>query len=420
MPRIALVVPSSTYRVDGFLDAARRAGVDVVVASNHRPVLSDASGDRHVEIDLDHPQKAATRIADHGARVALDAVLGIDDRGVQIAALAAARLGLSHSPVAAVDATRDKARARAALEGAPGVDQPPYRLARPGDDVAALATQVGLPVVVKPVSLSASRGVIRADDPDAAAAAAARTRQILADAGEAPNAPLLVEGYVPGDEVALEGLVTEGSLEVLALFDKPDPLEGPYFEETLYVTPSRHPRARQDAIGAAAQAAVDALGLVHGPVHAEFRLDGDRVVVLELAARTIGGLCGQSLRFGLDMSLEEVIVRHATGLPLRALAREGGASGVMMLPIPRAGVLVDVGGVNEARAVPGIEEVTITIPSGGVVRPLPEGDRYLGFAFARASTPEQVEDALRRAHAALDVRIDEHGPARVDATCASD
>lgn len=420
MPRIALVVPASTYRADGFLDASRRTGVDVVVASNHRPVLSDAAGDRHVEIDLDRVDDSAARIAEHGARVPLDAVLGIDDRGVQIAALAAERLGLSHTPAAAVDATRDKARARAALEGAPGVDQPPYRVVEPDDDVATIATQVGLPVVVKPVSLSASRGVIRADEPDAAAAAADRTRQILAAAGENPDAQLLVEGYVPGHEVALEGLVTEGRLEVLALFDKPDPLEGPYFEETLYVTPSRHPRARQDAVEAAAQAAVDALGLVHGPVHAEFRLDNDRVVVLELAARTIGGLCGQSLRFGLDMSLEEVIVRHATGLPLRALAREGGASGVMMLPIPRAGVLEGVGGVDKARAVAGIEEVAITIPSGGAVHPLPEGDRYLGFAFARASTPDEVEGALRRAHAELDVQISDRAPARVDATCASD
>ena len=420
MPRIALVVPASTYRVGGFLDAARRAGVDVVVASNHRPVVGDASGERHVEIDLEQPGEAAAAIAGHAKGFPLAAVLGIDDRGVQIAALAAERLGLAHSPVAAVERTRDKAKARAALDGAAGVDQPPYRLAGPGDDVSGLAREVGLPVVVKPVSLSASRGVIRADDPEAAAAAAARTRRILADAGEDATGPLLIEGYVPGAEVALEGLVTDGALDVLALFDKPDPLEGPYFEETLYVTPSRHPPALQQAVARAAQAAVVALGLVHGPVHAEFRLDGDRVVVLELAARTIGGLCGQSLRFGLEMSLEEVIVRHAAGLPLHAMGREGGASGVMMLPIPRAGVLAHVGGVDEARAVPGVEEVAITIPTGGAVRPLPEGDRYLGFAFARAPTPGEVEDALRRAHAELDVQIRQDAPARVDPTCASD
>jgi biotin carboxylase len=283
-----------------------------------------------------------------------------------------------------------------------GIPQPGFRVLRPGDD----AGTVNLPAVLKPVPLSASRGVVRADDPAAARAAEARIRAILADAGEDPDGPVLAETYEPGAEVAVEALLRAGELEVLAVFDKPDPLEGPYFEETIYVTPSRLPAERLRLVEETAAAAARALGLREGPVHAELRLDGDRIRVLELAARSIGGLCSRALRFGAGISLEEVILRHALGLPLGDHAREQAAAGVMMLPIRRAGTLREVRGLDAARAVPGVSDVRITIAPGRPVVPLPEGDRYLGFAFARGETPAEVEAALRAADAALDVVLD--------------
>ena len=273
--------------------------------------------------------------------------------------------------------------------------------------MAQLAGEVGLPCVVKAVSLSASRGVIRADDPPAADAAAERVRAILAEAGEDPDAPLLVERYVPGVEVAVEGLLRGGALEILAVFDKPDPLEGPYFEETIYVTPSRLPAETLEAVSLLTAEAAAALGLVEGPIHAELRIDGGSVWMLELAARSIGGLCSRSLRFGMGVSLEELILRHALGLPLDDLSREAAASGVMMLPIPKAGVLKEVRGQAEARAVPGVTGLEISIAPGKAVRALPEADRYLGFLFARGETPEQVERTLRTAHGQLEIVIGE-------------
>jgi biotin carboxylase len=260
--------------------------------------------------------------------------------------------------------------------------------------------------VVKPISLAASRGVIRADDPESARVAAERIRAILAEAERPADEPLLVEEYVPGEEVAVEGLLRGGQLDVLAVFDKPDPLVGPYFEETLYVTPSRLPPAGQRQVCEAVGAAASALGLREGPVHAEVRIDpAGQPWVLELAARSIGGLCSRSLRFGTGVSLEELILRHALSLPLDPV-REQAAAGVMMLPIPAAGTLREVTGQDEARAVPGITELELPIRPGRPVRPLPEGDRYLGFLFARAATPEEVESALRTAHAHLGIVID--------------
>ena len=278
---------------------------------------------------------------------------------------------------------------------------PDYRVVAPGQSVAAAASQVGYPCVVKPVSRSGSQGVIRVDDDVQAVAAVDRVRAIVG-----PLEPVLVEGFVAGAEVAVEGLLVTGALQVLAVFDKPDPLDGPFFEETIYVTPSRQPALVQASLAATVTAAAAALGLREGPVHAELRVGADgRPVVIEVAARSIGGLCSRALRFGAGVSLEEVIVRHAVGAGLDGLRREARASGVMMLPIRAAGVLEQVSGQAEALAVDGVVGLEISIPAGRPVVPLPEGDRYLGFVFARGPTPAGVELALRRAEAALDVVV---------------
>ena len=423
MARVLLVLPTSTYRAHDFLAAARKLGVEAAVASDERQAMADAAGDGALEVDLDAPEHAAARIEELARRRPLDAVVAVDEQGVRTAALATERLGLRGNPPGAAAAARDKRRMRAAL-GAAGVPQPAWRALEPGQDPAAAATEIGFPMVIKAVGLSGSRGVIRADDADEAHCAAARVRAIAAGtgteaaarggagvegaepAGGDPPPTLLVEGYVPGGEVAVEGLLTDGRLEVLAVFDKPDPLEGPYFEETIYVTPSRLPAPVLGTIERTCAAAATALGLREGPVHAELRVDGDSAWVLEVAARPIGGLCSRVLRFGLGASLEEVILRHALGRPLEGMARQPGGAGVMMLPIPGEGVLREVRGREAALAVPGVKGLEITIPPGRTVRPLPEGDRYLGFLFARGAGPAEAEAALRAAHARLEVVLE--------------
>jgi biotin carboxylase len=403
--RVLLVLPSATYRAPDFLAAAAKLGAEVVVASEHRQAMSREMGDRSITIPLRQPEMAADAIVELAERSPIDAIVAVDDGGTRTAAAASARLGLRGNPPEAVALARDKAAMREAFARA-GVPQPEFRVFEPGADIAALAGEIGCPCVVKPLTLSGSRGVIRANDARAAADAAERIRSILADAGEDPAGPLLVERFVPGAEVALEGLMRGGRLEVLALFDKPDPLDGPYFAETIYVTPSRLPAEVAARVEEVAAGAAAALGLQEGPVHAELRVDGEAVTMLELAARSIGGLCARSLRFGLGLSLEEVILRHALGLPLDHLRREELASGVMMLPIRRGGTLREVRGQERARAVEGIAGLEISIAPGRPLRPLPEGDRYLGFIFAKAETPEQVEAALRKAHGELEVEVE--------------
>ncbi len=388
MRRVLLILPSATYRAPDFLAAARSLGVEVVLASETEQAMADAMGDRAIVLPLDDPDASVTAILGLHARDPIDAVVAVDDGGTLIAAMAATALGLPHNPAGAIAVTRDKLAMRRAFAAA-GVPQPRF----------APDEAIGFPRVVKPVGLSASRGVIRVDDPDELDATVARVTRIA-------DGPVIMEEYVPGIEVALEGLLDEGRLRVLAVFDKPDPLVGPYFEETIYVTPSRLPTGTLDAIGAVAADAAAAIGLREGPVHAEFRITHEgRIATLELAARSIGGLCARTLRFGAGIALEEVILRHALGIAIDDLTRERAAAGVMMLPIPRAGTLETVVGIDAARAVPGIVGVELTLRRGRNVVPLPEGDRYLGFVFARAETPADVEAALRAATDALDIVV---------------
>ena len=410
MPRVLLLIPSATYRAPDFMDAAGRLAIDVVVGSDRRQTLEALLPGRSVTVDLEQPEVGAHQIAAFARRYPLDAIVPVDDGGTLIAAYASELLGLPYNPVDAVAATRNKYLLRQRLAAA-GLPSPPFRLLPIDADPVAATVELAYPCVVKPLSLSGSRGVMRANDAGEFVAAFERLLAILADPGIAAEClgmtdAVLVEGYIPGREVSLEGLLTHGELRVLALFDKPDPLEGPFFEETIYVTPSRLPAAEQEAIAANTARAAHALGLRDGPLHAELRLNEQGAWPIDIAARSIGGLCSRTLTFGTGMSLEELILCHATGAPIPTFEREPRAAGVMMIPIPARGILQEVHGIDRAEAVPGIEGVTISIPRGRPVVPLPEGSEYLGFIFARGRTPAEVEASLRGAHAALNFMIE--------------
>jgi biotin carboxylase len=406
--RVLLLIPTTSYRTDDFMEAAGRLGVEVVVGTDRRQALESVLPGHTVALDLVDPERRLAAIVELAEAAPFRAVIGVDDETVLAAALAAERLGLAHNPVAAVAATRDKHTMRRRLADA-GLRSPRFRRIPLDADLGRLAREVSYPCVVKPLALSASRGVLRANDPVELSAAFRRVAAILASPDarrrSGDHEHLLVEDYLPGSEVALEGLLVEGALRVLALFDKPDSPEGPTFEETMFVTPSRHGPAVRRAVAGETEAACRALGLVDGPVHAELRVDRGVPWMLEVAARTIGGLCARSLRFGTGVSLEEIVLRHALGRDVAGLRRERAASGVLMLPIPRAGKLLGVSGLDEARAVDGVREVSITMHEGADVTPLPEGHRYLGFVFATAPSPAEVEAALRRAQGRLRIRI---------------
>ena len=404
MAHVVLLLHSESYRAADFLQAARQLGVDITVASDRRnPAASDAD-EGVLEVHLANPEVAASAIVEYAGETVVDAVVAVDDQGVAAAALASEQLGLPHNPPPAITATRNKADMRRRLAAA-RVRQPAYEVVKPDGDAQTAAKRLGFPLVVKPVSLSASQGVIRVDRADDLPATIERTRSIAQAQGRDQREPVLLERFVPGAEVAVEGLIRGGSLEILAIFDKPDPLDGPFFEETIYVTPSRLTPATQRSIRAVTSAAAKALGLSEGPIHAELRTRDGNAWLLEIAARSIGGLCARSLRFGLGVSLEQLILRQALDLPIHDLALTDAAAGVMMLPIPQAGRLRAVRGVDQARAVDRVAGVEITISHGQELVPLPEGSRYLGFVFARGQDPEEVEAALRAAHAELTFEI---------------
>ncbi len=404
MQRLAIILPSETYRARAFVEAARDLGVSLTVVSDKRQLLLDEAD--FILTDLASPVKAAGDIVDRHATTPFSAIVPVDDQGVLVAAYAAHELGLAHNHPAAVAVTREKAMMRRALRDK--VPQPPFVVVERSADVVEVAKSLKMPLVIKPLSLAASQGVIRIDAPDEAPEAVARIRRILACADRNPNEPLLFERFVPGQEVAVEGVLVAGSLKILAVLDKPDPLDGPYFEESIYVTPSRHHPEVLAEVASVTQRAIDAIGLSEGPIHAELRIDRSFVRLIELAARPIGGLCGQALQFGLlGTSLETMLLRAALGMRIPDVRSYHPASGVMMLPTPTTGTFRGILGQAEARAVDGITDLIVGIPIGEGVEAWPEGNRYLGFLFATGADPAEVELALRTAFSSLTIQIDE-------------
>ena len=416
--RLLLLFTTTGYQAAAFKEAADKLGIAAVAGSDRCHVLEDPWRDGAIPLRFEEPAASAKMVVEYAAKHLLDAVIPIGDKPTLTAAMACQALGLLHNSPAAVRACRDKYQFRQLLQAA-GVDGPAFcRLPAHSDSPPIPPPGVGFPCVLKPVSLSASRGVIRADNTEQFTGAFNRIQALLKtpDIRRTKDEAIewiLAENYLEGPEVALEGILDRGALQVLALFDKPDPLEGPYFEETIYTTPSRLPEAVQNQIVKCAEQAIAAVGLSHGPIHAELRLTPQGPRVLEVAARSIGGLCSRSLRFDAGMSLEELIIRHALNRPIGSVRREDAASGVMMIPVPAAGVLLEVRGQEKALETPGIEEIRITAKIQQTLVPWPEGSSYLGFIFARAassssatasspaSAPAEVEAALRTAHSKL-------------------
>ncbi len=412
--RLLLFTAKLGYQTRSFEEAAHKLGVQLVYVTDRCHQLEDPWGDQAIAVHFEAAETAAYNVMEAVRGQDVSGILALGDRPAAAAAYAARGLGMLHNHPAAVEACRSKLRMREIFRDA-GLNVPWFRdlPITPTPEPALLG--LSYPCVLKPLSLSASQGVVRANNRDEFLAAAARVRRLLQSAEilatrEANLDHLLVEGYIPGREVAVEGLLTDGELRILAIFDKPDPLEGPYFEETIYVTPSRLPESTQHAIEKCARDAVRALGLSHGPIHAEFRINDNGVWPLEVAPRPIGGLCARSLRFSFDgepelIGLEELLVRHALELPGWNSPRERTASGVMMIPVPKSGILEAISGEETARSVPDVAELMITARLHDAIAAWPEGSSYLGFLFARANTPEEVERALRKAHEKLAFKI---------------
>lgn len=414
MKRVLLLATTTGYQIRMFGDAARRLGVELLFATDRCDQLDDPWWDGAIPVRFHQEASTVEAIVTASEQRQIHGILAVGDRTTVAAAYAAQLLHLPANPPAAAKAARDKRLTRERLKDA--VLPTPAFIAVPrSTDPRAIRIPFPWPVVIKPATLSGSRGVIRADSAAQFVEAFARVQRLL-DATDVralqdPAAEaILIEEFIPGREYALEGVLEEGRVRTLAIFDKPDPLDGPFFEETLYVTPSRSQPAVQDAIRQATEDATRALGLHHGPVHAECRVNERDVYVLEVAARPIGGLCARALRFtgpdAAEAPLEELLLRQALGESLAGWHREAEASGVMMIPIPAAGVYRGVEGVDDAHRVPHVWDVRITAKPDQQLVPLPEGASYLGFIFARAASTDAVERALRDAHAQLRFTID--------------
>ncbi len=404
--RLLVISPPYSYRIAAFLQAARRVNIHADVASSgEHSIISAIHGGIH--IDYKNTEAALSTLMDvvreNGG---YDGVIGTDDNTVVLAALLSEKLGLPSNPPDAALKTRRKDIARQTLKEH-GCAVPAFRVLALDQPLRAQIAGFPFPAVIKPVNMAASRGVMRIDNPEQLVKAVERLKPILADSESPEDAnTALLEAFMPGAEIAYEGLLSGGRLKTIAIFDKPDALDGPFFEESYYITPSRQPQTAQERLKQTVASACAAYGLVEGPVHAELRIDGDKVRIIEVAARTIGGECSKSIRYGGQYHLEDLVIAHATGMNIELNETPDRASGVLMIPIPRAGLLRRVEGILAAQKVPLIDEISLAIRAGNLLTPLPEGSSYLGYIFASGESPAAVETALRTAHGHLHFVID--------------
>ena len=420
MKHVLLLATTTGYQVRSFGDAARAVGSTLTLATDRCDQLEDPWSDRAIAVRFGGEPDAVAAAVAACSRERPDAIVAVGDRPAVLAAHLTAALGLDGNPAAAAARSRNKLQAREALRSA-GLPTPEFEAVSLHDDPVRLAGHAAFPAVLKPLALSGSRGVIRVNDAAEFIEAFGRLRTLMMSPDirierDAAHDAALIESFVAGDEFAVEGALTRGDFQPFAIFDKPDPLEGPFFEESIYLTPSRQPAPVQEAIVSAVARAARALGLRHGPIHAECRVNASGVYVLEVAARPIGGLCARALRFEREsgpaglVSFEEVLLRHALGEDVRPYRREPAASGVMMIPIPQRGVFRGVDGVEAARRVANVDDVRITAKVDTLLVPLPEGHSYLGFIFAHGGDATAVERALREAHAQLRFLIEREVP----------
>jgi biotin carboxylase len=411
--RVLIIATTTGYQIRSFGEAAGKLGVRLAFASDRCDQLDDPWWDQAIPIRFHDEAASLGSILDATRSAVPDGVIAVGDRPVTIAARVNDAFGLPGNPPPAALASRNKLESRRMLDAA-GLLVPAFRVVSLAESPAEISSSLSYPVVLKPLTMSGSRGVIRADDRCEFVSAFNRIRALLEQRDvraerDGAHGSLLIESFIPGREYALEGVLTDGRLQMFAIFDKPDPLDGPFFEETIYVAPSREAEDVQSRIVSTVGAGASAIGLRNGPLHAECRVNDRGVYVLEIAARPIGGLCSKALRFVSphgEASLEEVLLRHALGEDVSRFSRERAASGVMMIPIPRRGIYKGVEGEDEARSVAHIVDLKITAKPDATVTPLPEGKSYLGFIFAHAPTPLAVEQALRTAQAKLRFIID--------------
>jgi biotin carboxylase len=413
MKRVLVLATTTGYQTRMFGAAAERQGIDLVYATDRCDHLDDPWRDGAIAVRFHEEWRSIDALLKALDTRPIHGILALGDRPTVMAAQVARQLNLPGHPPEAAVAARDKRLAREKYRHAGLLVPDTFAVPISGDPLT-IVPRVQFPAVLKPTVLSGSRGVIRADDAVSFAAAFLRIRRLLESTDvkqlRDPEADVIqIEQYVPGAEYALEGLLDRGRLQTIALFDKPDPLEGPFFEETIYVTPSRANAGMQAQMVTAVSRAAQALGLYHGPLHAEIRFNSKGPHVIEVAARPIGGLCAKTLRFerGAEtIGFEDLLLLHAAGEPIEAWRREHRASAVMMIPIPRSGIFRGVEGVDAAAAVPYVEEIEITAKRDQQLLALPEGSSYLGFIFARAATAKDADGALREAHGRLHFTID--------------
>ena len=407
---VILIIPSASYRTGPFMNAIKKLDLKVLVISDKSQVFSGKYPDNLIIINFNHWKDKSVEISKWAKNNGLKAVIGVDEESIVLAANLSNFLNVDHNSIESVLLTKNKYLMRTELIKT-GLCSPWFKIFSIYESSNKIINEISFPCVIKPTFLSGSRGVMRVNTKKELSEGIKTLNELLSldelrKRGGKQSDYIMIEEYIPGKEVAIEGIVSEGKLTMLAIFDKPELLEGPTFEETIIVTPSVLTKKIQYSLLETLQVVVKALGIVKGPVHAEARINRNGNYILECASRSIGGLCSKVLEFQGGISLEELILRSYLGRNIEKSKLIGNARGVMMMPTEKKGILKEIGGVKDALVVKGVTDLQITVKPGEKLQPLPKGDRYLGFIFAGGNNQEFVINALKNAWSKIEIVLE--------------
>jgi hypothetical protein len=399
MPRLLLIAPEASYHTASFQAAGKRLGIEVILASEgHFPIVSSQSVG--LRVDFSRLSRSLRIIEATYRKTPFDGVIGTDDASLELAAIVAAAFGLpANSPLSA-KVSRRKDNSRVAQREA-GLVTPWFTVVTSNQQGGyVVPAEVNYPCVAKPVTLSASRGVIRVDNEQQLVAALSRIFGIIESSGPEHPRVVLIESYIPGSEYVVEGLLSGGNWQTIIIFGKPNPLEGPFFEETIYIAPPDLEIGVKRNMIEVVRRACAVYGLEHGPIHAECRVNEAGVWLIELTPRTIGGKCSRLFELGTSVALEDIVILNSLGRQV-SISPPTEFIGVMMIPVPGPGIVRRIEGINAASSVEHIEAIEIDVKPGQQLVPWPEGSSYPGFIFARGSRSQLVLNALNKAHKTL-------------------
>ena len=381
MKKLLLVIPENSYKSNDFVVAAEKLGIDFLIITDSEQVSSKFSDTVIInKFDAELNKNNLKKLKD------VTHVLPVDHSALKFSGYLVDLLEVKGNKLESINLSMNKYESRKIFNSLLDI-KVNNEIIKNIDDVNTFINKNGTSVL-KPIYGTASKSVLKINNVEK------NKEQIEKLMQDCFDQDLVIEEYIDGKEYALEGTIINSELKKIVIFDKPVEYKHPYFEESIYITPSELSSEAEKRVVSIVDKACKKIGLEDGPVHVEFKINENQIFIIEINPRMIGGLCSRCLSFGLfKVSLEEIILHAFMNNELKNIELLNNYVGVLMIPTPKSGKFISIN-KEELEKIPNISNVEITVPEGSDLLEPPYGDKYLGFAFSQGIDKKTVNESL--------------------------